>query len=285
MQAPPAAFDWDNSLALLAAVSIIEMAERRQAIQKEPSAKERIVLALCSNSRLCSVPGIYNHFVRQHQQFFAYGLDDVRMRPAPKVCSADAALEEGIAGEEPCGPNRVQSCGSAGSPGRFWGRNLRSALGTQVSRPPLDNQADAPRRVPRRVQNAGCKAAPAELVAFFQKFVNFGRRRRAHAQPLRLQIKMAVQTHVRLMDKHRGARYLVQSGEAADVVNMRMRADDGVNLQFVLAQYLRNALDFIAGVHNDRLTGRGIAQDRAIALQHPDGDHFMDQFLCHRRLV
>ena len=87
------------------------------------------------------------------------------------------------------------------------------------------------------------------------------------------------------MNQDGGACDPVQPGEASNVINMGMCADYGANLQFVPLQNLGDALDLVARVHNDRFVRDGVAQDRAVALQHPDGDHFVDQFLGHRRPV
>ena len=75
----------------------------------------------------------------------------------------------------------------------------------------------------------------------------------------------------------------MKSGKTAGVVYMRMRADYGANLQPVFAQYYGDAPNFVAGVHDDSFVRNGIAQDRAIALQNPDGNYLVDQFLFHRR--
>jgi hypothetical protein len=85
------------------------------------------------------------------------------------------------------------------------------------------------------------------------------------------------------MDQHRSASYLMESRKAANVVNVCMSADDGANLQSVLAQYLGDTLNLVAGVHYHGFVRHWIAQDGAIALQHSDGHHLMDQFLFHGR--
>src|ERR1700722_17307792 len=65
---------------------------------------------------------------------------------------------------------------------------------------------------------------------------------------------------------------------------MRMRAYDCAELQIMPAQNFEDAVHFIAGIHDDCFFSSGIAEDRAIALQHPDRDDFVDQFFRHRTL-
>jgi len=77
----------------------------------------------------------------------------------------------------------------------------------------------------------------------------------------------------------------VKLREAAHVVDVRMRADDGAQLQIMPAQNFQDAVHFITGIHYDCLFCGGIAEDRAVALQHADRDDFVDQFFRHRRLI
>ena len=51
--------------------------------------------------------------------------------------------------------------------------------------------------------------------------------------------------------------------------------------ELVRAQNLQDALHFIARIHDDRLVRLRIAQNRAIALQHPHWNNFVNQFFAH----
>jgi hypothetical protein len=68
----------------------------------------------------------------------------------------------------------------------------------------------------------------------------------------------------------------MKSGKSADMINVSVRANDAANLQAVASNDLEDEFDFIAGVHDDTFARRGIAQNRAIALQHAHGNHFVD---------
>ena len=76
------------------------------------------------------------------------------------------------------------------------------------------------------------------------------------------------------MHEHRGACILVKLAEPADVIDMRVGADDGFNGKFVPAEKVQDAVDFVAGIDNQGFTGDRIADDGAIAVQysHRNGD-------------
>lgn len=68
--------------------------------------------------------------------------------------------------------------------------------------------------------------APAESVAFFDEVFYAGAFRRAHSQELRLHIEMAVELDVGFVDEDGSVRHFVEEGQAADVVNVSVSADD-----------------------------------------------------------
>jgi len=59
---------------------------------------------------------------------------------------------------------------------------------------------------------------------------------------------------------------LIELGEAADMIDVRVRADDGFDLEFVAAKEAENALDFIARVDDDGFERARITDNRAVAL-------------------
>src|SRR5260221_3564115 len=71
------------------------------------------------------------------------------------------------------------------------------------------------------------------------------------------------------MHHHRCAGVFMQLAQAADVIDVRMRADDGFHREPVPAEQLQNAAHFIARIDNERLAGHRIADDRAVAWEHP----------------
>jgi hypothetical protein len=65
--------------------------------------------------------------------------------------------------------------------------------------------------------------------------------------------------------------------QAADVIDVRMGADDGFYCEFVTAEKVQDAIYFVAGVNHQRFARDGISDDRAVALQHPYGDGDVNQ--------
>ena len=65
------------------------------------------------------------------------------------------------------------------------------------------------------------------------------------------------------------------------MINVRVRAHDGENFQFVFAQNFEDPVHFVARINNNRLVRCRIAENRAIALKHSDGNDFVNQILRH----
>ena len=63
------------------------------------------------------------------------------------------------------------------------------------------------------------------------------------------------------------------------MIDMRVRADDGLYGEFVPAQKLQDTAHFIAGINDQRLSRHRIADDRAIALQYPHRNGDVDKSL------
>src|ERR1700745_3080927 len=135
--------------------------------------------------------------------------------------------------------------------------------------------------MPPRMQNPRRKPPPAHRVTPFHEILNARHRRRRHPKPLRLCIQMFVQLHVRLMNHHRRASRPMQLRQPAHMINMRVRAHDGPQLEPMPLQNLENPPNIIARIHNNRFVRNRIAQNRTVALQHPHRNHFMDQFVAH----
>ena len=87
------------------------------------------------------------------------------------------------------------------------------------------------------------------------------------------------------MDQHRRARYAVKSGKPSHVIDVRVRADDCAHLEPVAANDRHDALDLVAGIDNDRITGSPVTENRAIALQQANGNYFVNEIFGHRNRV
>ena len=73
-----------------------------------------------------------------------------------------------------------------------------------------------------------------------------------------------------------GYTYLVRqmrtdARSAADVIDMRVRDDDGLHAQVMLLENRRDPPDFVARIDDDGVAACFIAEDRTIALQRADG--------------
>lgn len=77
---------------------------------------------------------------------------------------------------------------------------------------------------------AGGVGAPAERVTFFEEVFDARGFGRAHSQKFGLHIEMAVKLEVRFVDEDGSASGLMEEGEAADVVNVGVSADDGADV-------------------------------------------------------
>jgi folate-binding protein YgfZ len=69
----------------------------------------------------------------------------------------------------------------------------------------------------------------------------------------------------------------MQFAEAADVIDVRVGADDGFDDEAVASNQVQDASNFIPGVHYQSFARGGIADDGAIALQHPHRDSDVNQ--------
>jgi hypothetical protein len=70
---------------------------------------------------------------------------------------------------------------------------------------------------------------------------------------------------------------LVELAQAADMIDVRVSTDNGFDGKLVAAKEVEDAMDFVAGIHYERFTRDGVADDRAIALQHAHRNRDVDQ--------
>src|SRR6266550_4376313 len=138
-------------------------------------------------------------------------------------------------------------------------------------------QRNASRRVTGRVNDLRLKRSPAKHIAFLQQLIDVGKLRRVDAEERRLHLHCLIERQVVAVHQHRSARVLMKFAQAADVIDVRVRADDGLYRELMTAEKVQDAIYFVAGVHHQRFARHRIADDRAIALQYPHGDGDMDQ--------
>jgi hypothetical protein len=99
----------------------------------------------------------------------------------------------------------------------------------------LNDQADAARCVAGSVKNTRFECTPAEHVALLHKVLDSSGRRSRNAQPLCLNVEMLIKIEIALVNEDWRASSPLESREAANMVNVRVRADDGADLELVSA--------------------------------------------------
>jgi len=82
------------------------------------------------------------------------------------------------------------------------------------------------------------------------------------------------------MHQNGSACVIVQFLDAADVIDVGVRANDGFDGEFVAAEQVHDAVNFVAGVEDQSFARDWIADDRAVALQHADGNGEVEQALA-----
>ena len=63
---------------------------------------------------------------------------------------------------------------------------------------------------------------------------------------------------------------------AADVIDMRVRDDDGFDAQRVAREDLQDLGNVVAGIDNDGFARLLVAENGAVALQHSDRQNFVN---------
>jgi len=167
---------------------------------------------------------------------------------APEIGAANAAGEKSVAGKE----LRVSESGVGSIGGQVEGNAARSVTGG--------------------VDDVSEEIAPLQHVTFLEQLMNIDEFGRRHAEECSLDFHATVEREIVAVHHDGSASVLVKFGEAADVVDVRVGADDGFDFETVAANEAKNAFDFVAGIDDDALLGAGIADDGTVALQHADGN-------------
>ncbi len=128
----------------------------------------------------------------------------------------------------------------------------------------------------RSVNDVGLEAAPAEGIAFLEEMIDIHEIGRDHAEEIGLHIHGVIEREIVAVHHDGSAGVLMEFGEAADVINVGMGADDDLDREFVAAEEIEDAFDFVAGIDDDGFARFGIANDQTIALKHADGELDVD---------
>ena len=168
-----------------------------------------------------------------------------------EIGAADGAGEEGVAGEEEVLGGEVEADAALGVAG---GEEDVAGEGWW----PVVDGSD------------GDDAAVLEGVV---GRVDFGG---VHAQPAGLHVHHFDQRKVARVIEDGGAGDLLEAGGSGDVIDMRVGDEDLLDGEFVAGKDGEDAGDVVAGIDDDGFVRRFIAQDGAVALQHADGEDFVD---------
>ena len=76
-----------------------------------------------------------------------------------------------------------------------------------------------------------------------------------------------------------GAGRFAHAVQSDDVIDVRVRDDDGCHFQMMAVDCFQNSRGVVAGIDHDCFAGLWIADDVAIALQHSYWEDFVDEFL------
>ena len=82
------------------------------------------------------------------------------------------------------------------------------------------------------------------------------------------------------MHSNRRASRLLDAAQPSDVINVRVRDDDGGNTQLVAMDDLEDPLGVIARINYQSVESFWIADNVAIALQQSNRKYFVNEFGC-----
>jgi hypothetical protein len=220
--------------------------------------------------------------IGEGEKLFVDGFEDLWKRAAPQIGAADAAFEKCIAGEEALivlvrAVCKVRRRVIRGVMMRRWiGAAGGGGRGGRSAALPYD-QADTPGGVAGRVKDLRLVGSPMEDVAFLDEVLDGSERGSGDAEPMGLLIEMLVERQIGFVDEDGRAGGLVEGGEAANVVDVSVGADDGADFESVPVEDLKDGVGVVAGIHDDGFAGAGVAQDGAIAVEEADAEDFVDE--------
>ena len=97
-----------------------------------------------------------------------------------------------------------------------------------------------------------------------------------HADPCRLHVQHFQQGIVVLVEQDGRAGGGTQLHGSAHMIDVSMGDDDLLNLEIVLLNKGENVFDVVAGIDHHGFASGLVPDDRAVALQRPDGKDFVN---------
>ena len=243
--------------------------------------------------------GIHDGRIGKLHQLGAQRIHNLFHGAAPQIGAADAAGEQGISGKKLGHGRRDYLClllklawCSTLDGGYFFQQITEDNFFTGLIHNRVDRRGSSgssptgvmrkikrntARRVSRRVNDMGLESAPAQNVALLQQLIDFSELRRADAEEGCLHVHCLVERQIVAVHEHGGAGVLMKFAQAADVIDVRVSADDCFYDELVTAEKIQDAIYFVARVDYQRFARGRIADDGAIALKHPNRDGDVDQ--------
>src|SRR5258708_24815430 len=117
------------------------------------------------------------------------------------------------------------------------------------------------------MNDLGFKRSPAKNVAFLQQLIHVGEFRREDAKESGLHIHGLIEWQVVAVHEYGSAGVLMKFAQAADVIDVRVGADNGLYGELMAAEKVQDAIYFIAGGPHQRLARHRIARAGTISLQ------------------
>ena len=139
-------------------------------------------------------------------------------------------------------------------------------------------QADAALGVARSVENIAAKARNGDDATVFQGIVgrvDFGG---WHAEPAGLDVHHLDQGKIAGIVEDGRAGELFEAGGAGDVVDVGVGDEYLLDGEVVTVQDRHDARYVVARIDDDSLAGGLVTEDGAVALQHADGQDFVDHW-------
>jgi hypothetical protein len=214
--------------------------------------EEGIASALAADGGDFAVARIDERVVGKLQKLLRERLHYFLERAAPKIGAANAASKQRV-------PSKELRLAELNGAGVLW-----------------QEKANAAGSVAGSVEDVGMVAAPLEGVAIFQEVIDGGEFWRAHAEKRGLNFHGVVEREIVVVHHDGGASVLMELGEAADVIDVSMSADNSFDGEFVTAEKAKDAFDFVTGIDHNGFMSFGITDDGAVALQGADGDFDVD---------
>ncbi len=133
-----------------------------------------------------------------------------------------------------------------------------------------NQETDTSLSVTGRVKDGKGRARQLQRIAVPQARVDLDVPGLLHAEPGSLVAQPVDQHQIPVVHVHRSARELAQLARSANVVDVGMRDGDPPDRQPMPVQDGPYPLNLVPRIDNDRLTGRHITEDQAVALQWTD---------------